>query len=122
MGTPVIALTANAIAGAKNRYLTMGFHGFLSKPVVPAQLEKMIRDFLPENLLEYHEPDAKDEARKHRSKKVELPDIEGIDWDYALLHFLDTNMVYQTAIDFYDSIGFERDEILRYYNSIDESV
>lgn len=122
LGTPVIALTANAIAGAKDRYLTMGFHGFLSKPVVPAQLEKMIRDFLPESLLEYHEPDAKDEARKHRSKKVELPDIEGIDWDYALLHFPDTNMVYQTAVDFYDSIGFERDEILRYYNNIDESV
>ncbi len=120
LGTPVIALTANAIAGAKDRYITMGFHGFLSKPVVPAQLEKMIRDFLPENLLEYHEPDAKDEARKNRTKKIELPDIEGVDWDYALLHFPDTNMVFQTALDFYESIQFERDEILRYYNSIDD--
>ncbi|WP_051194969.1 ATP-binding protein [Pseudobutyrivibrio ruminis] len=122
LGTPVIALTANAIAGAKDRYLTMGFHGFLSKPVVPAQLEKMIRDFLPQSLLEYHEPDAKDEARKNRTKKIELPDIEGIDWDYALLHFPDSNMVYQSAIDFYDSIGFERDELLRYYNNLDESI
>ena len=122
LGTPVIALTANAIAGAKERYLTMGFHGFLSKPVVPAQLEKMIRDFLPPSLLEYHEPDAKDEARKNRTKKIELPDIEGIDWDYALLHFPDSNMVYQSAIDFYDSIGFERDELLRYYNNLDESI
>ena len=122
LGTPVIALTANAIAGAKDRYLTLGFHGFLSKPVVPAQLEKIIRDFLPEDLLEYHEPDAKDEARKQRVKKVQLPDIEGIDWDYALLHFPDTNMVYQTAADFYDSVGFERDEILRYYDNLDEST
>ena len=119
LGTPVIALTANAIAGAKERYLTLGFHGFLSKPVVPAQLEKTIRDFLPESLLEYHEPDAKDEARRNRVKKIELPDIEGIDWDYALLHFPDTNMVFQTAVDFYDSIMFERDEILRYYKDID---
>ncbi|MBE5914698.1 MAG: response regulator [Pseudobutyrivibrio ruminis] len=119
LGTPVIALTANAIAGAKERYLTLGFHGFLSKPVVPAQLEKTIRDFLPESLLEYHEPDAKDEARMNRVKKIELPDIEGIDWDYALLHFPDTNMVFQTAVDFYDSIMFERDEILRYYKDID---
>ncbi|MBR1622711.1 MAG: response regulator [Pseudobutyrivibrio sp.] len=122
LGTPVIALTANAIAGAKDRYLTLGFHGFLSKPVVPAQLEKTIRDFLPEDLMEYHEPDAKDEARKQRVKKIELPDIEGIDWDYALLHFPDTNMVYQTAVDFYDSVGFERDEILRYYDSIDQAT
>ena len=36
------------------------------------------------------------------------------------MHFPDTNMVFQTAIDFYESIGFERDEILRYYNCIDE--
>ena len=119
LGTPVIALTANAIAGAKERYLTLGFHGFLSKPVVPAQLEKTIRDFLPESLLEYHEPDAKDEARKNRVKKIELPEIEGIDWDYALLHFPDSNMVFQTAVDFYESIMFERDEILRYYKDID---
>ncbi len=40
LGTPVVALTANAIAGAKERYMTLGFHGFLSKPIVPAQLEK----------------------------------------------------------------------------------
>ena len=122
LGTPVIALTANAIAGAKERYMTMGFHGFLSKPVVPAQLEKTIRDFLPESLLEYHEPDAKDEARKNRVKRIELPEIEGVEWDYALLHFPDSNMVYQSALDFYESIGFERDEVLRYYNNLDDSV
>ncbi len=119
LGTPVIALTANAIAGAKERYMTMGFHGFLSKPIVPAQLEKMIRDFLPEDLLEYHEPDANDEARKNRVKQVELPEIEGIDWDYALLHFPDSNMVCQTAIDFYDSIGYECNEINNYYKMLD---
>ena len=119
LGTPVVALTANAIAGAKERYMTLGFHGFLSKPIVPAQLEKMIRDFLPEDLLEYHETNATDEARKNRVKQVELPEIEGVDWDYALLHFPEANMVFQTAVDYYDSIGYERDEVLRYYNEID---
>lgn len=119
LGTPVIALTANAIAGAKERYMTLGFHGFLSKPIVPAQLEKMIRDFLPEDLLEYHETNATDEARKNRVKQVELPDVEGVDWDYALLHFPEANMVFQTAIDFHDSISYERDEIMRFYSEID---
>lgn len=119
LGTPVIALTANAIAGAKERYITLGFHGFLSKPVVPAQLEKMIRDFLPDDLLEYHEIDAKDEARKNRVRQVELPEIEGIDWEYALLHFPDANMVFQSTVDFYDAIDYEKEEIQRYYNDLD---
>jgi HPt (histidine-containing phosphotransfer) domain-containing protein len=79
----------------------------------------MIRDFLPEDLLVYHEPDAKDEARRNRVKQVELPEIEGIDWDYALLHFPDANMVFQSAIDFYESIGYEAEEIRDYYASLD---
>ncbi|SEA05106.1 His Kinase A (phospho-acceptor) domain-containing protein [Pseudobutyrivibrio sp. ACV-2] len=119
--TPVIALTANAIAGARERYLTMGFHGFLSKPVVPAQLEKTIRDFLPKDLMEHHEINAIDEARMNRVKPVELPEIEGVDWDYALLHFPDSKMVLTTAIDFYDSIGYEAEIIDSYYSLIDDN-
>ena len=118
-GTPVIALTANAVAGAKERYLTLGFHGFLSKPVVPAQLEKMIRDFIPEDLMEYHEENENEEIRHNRVYKVELPEIEGVDWEYALLHFPDTNMVFQTAMDFYNSIDYEKEELLSYYNAFE---
>lgn len=37
--TPVIALTANAITGAKEMYLAEGFDAFLSKPINPEKLE-----------------------------------------------------------------------------------
>lgn len=50
-GTPVIALTANAIAGAKEMYLAAGFDDFLSKPIIPDKLENMIRRKLPEELM-----------------------------------------------------------------------
>ena len=43
---PVIMLTANAIDGAKEEYLTLGFDDFLSKPVIPAQLDEMIHKYL----------------------------------------------------------------------------
>ena len=39
---PVIMLTANAIAGARERYLAEGFTDFLSKPIFSDQLEQMI--------------------------------------------------------------------------------
>lgn len=42
----VIALTANAITGAKEFYLREGFSGYLSKPVHGPDLEKIILEFL----------------------------------------------------------------------------
>lgn len=44
---PVIALTANVVAGAKEMYLQEGFQGYLTKPFDPQQIEKVIRDLLP---------------------------------------------------------------------------
>lgn len=44
--TPVIALTANAIVGAKKQYLDEGFDDFLSKPVIYKELEKLIKKYL----------------------------------------------------------------------------
>ena len=44
---PVVALTANAIAGAKESYLKEGFDGYLSKPVNVEALEKMLLEKLP---------------------------------------------------------------------------
>ena len=44
---PVIALTANAMAGAKEKYISMGFSDYLSKPVKGSELEDMLLRFLP---------------------------------------------------------------------------
>ncbi len=44
---PVIALTANALSGAKDQYYDYGFDDYLSKPIDYADLEKTILSFLP---------------------------------------------------------------------------
>lgn len=49
---PIIALTANVVAGAKEMYLQEGFDGYLTKPFEPEEMEKMIMDMLPEELVE----------------------------------------------------------------------
>lgn len=50
--TPVIALTANAIAGSMERYISMGFSDYLSKPVSGVKLEQMVKKHLPPQLLQ----------------------------------------------------------------------
>ena len=51
----VIALTANAIVGAKEEYLQAGFEDYLSKPIDSMQLEQLIRRYLSPELIEYTE-------------------------------------------------------------------
>ena len=49
----VIALTANAVVGAKEEYIREGFTDYLSKPIDSARLEEMIHQYLPDELIEY---------------------------------------------------------------------
>ena len=50
--TPVIALTANAVAGAREEYLEVGFTDYLSKPILEDKLMELLQKYLPEQLLE----------------------------------------------------------------------
>lgn len=45
--TPVIALTADAIIGAKENYLQKGFNDYISKPVKYSVLEQVLKEYIP---------------------------------------------------------------------------
>lgn len=45
---PAVAITANALSGAKQTYLDAGFCGYLSKPINPERFEQIIKDNLPQ--------------------------------------------------------------------------
>lgn len=49
--TKVVALTANAISGAKEMYLESGFDEYMSKPFKMPELEQMLRKTLSEELI-----------------------------------------------------------------------
>lgn len=52
---PIIALTANAIAGSRDMFLRIGFADFLEKPVEVSVLERVLKRNLPQSKIIYLE-------------------------------------------------------------------
>ena len=57
LNAPAIALTANAISGAREMYIEAGFDGYLSKPVESEKLEMLLMNILPQNKIKEQEKD-----------------------------------------------------------------
>jgi CheY-like chemotaxis protein len=72
---PVIALTANAVAGSSEMFLANGFDGFISKPIdireLNAQLNRFIRDRQPPEVIEA----ARQAQEKITSKKPAMDNM-----------------------------------------------
>lgn len=50
---PVVALTANAVSGAREMFLEAGFDEYISKPIERDKFEKVLRSYLPEDKIVY---------------------------------------------------------------------
>ena len=116
--TPIIMLTANAVVGAKEEYLREGFHDFLSKPIEPEKLEKLIQKYLPEELIQ--EADPMDVLNMDQDSGVELPEIEGVDWSYGKLHLPDEDLLLSTTVKFYKTIPEEKEKIQNLFTRLDD--
>ena len=81
-GTKVVVLTANAIAGAREQYLNVGFDDYLSKPIELAQLEAALRKWLPESVIEL-DGQTKEQAREQEDRFEFYPEEEGEEGDDA---------------------------------------
>ena len=77
--TPIIALTADAIAGARESYMREGFTDYLSKPVMYGELEAILLKYIDSSLLiteeelnkekEKYDSSASDESGENKEEK-----------------------------------------------------
>ena len=71
--TPFICLTADAISGAKERYIAEGFNDYLTKPIDSSDLEEMLLEYLPKDKIERvsePEDEGKDTAKPETSDDI----------------------------------------------------
>ncbi len=88
-GSPVVALTANAISGSREMYIREGFANYLSKPVDSDKLEEMILMYLPKEIVSRPgDPDFEDVSADSTDDEnqvfQELLKIGGIDVNSAI--------------------------------------
>ena len=117
--TPVVALTANAIMGARETYLSEGFDDFMAKPIQADKLESMVVSLLPDELLEEFD-EVKAPADDHVSGEAEAleMEIEGVDVDYAMLKTKDAKLLHGFMEDFASIYEDELSELKGYYESL----
>ena len=121
----VIAFTADAVAGARERLLAAGFDDYLSKPVTVQSLIRTISPHLPEavkltpGMAGYEEAVRASRARteggaQKSREQMALEELQGIDLAHAL-SICGTKEVLLAAVkDFYFTIASQADLIERY--------
>ena len=124
-GVPVIALTANAIVGAREEYMKEGFSDYLSKPIVSEKLEEMIVKLLPKQMIQICEIAEESSESKCTAKEVDyevknLPEIDGMNWKYAMLYLQDEGILSKVVLDFYHGLADTKSFLVEKASEIEE--
>lgn len=90
--TKAVVLTANAVAGSRQKYMAEGFDDYLTKPLDSKALEQVVMNMLPKDKVyekKSNEPEAETEKRGDANMselKKKLTSIPGLDFNTALCY------------------------------------
>ncbi len=83
---PIIALTANAIAGAREMFIKEGFDDFVAKPVESSVLQRALKRHLPQRLLKASEVEQKIIVEPEPIQMEETMQIGDLDISKGLMY------------------------------------
>lgn len=113
---PVIVLTANAVSGAREMFLSEGFADYITKPIELSSLERILRTYIPESKL-IKMTDLEEEKTHKTSIRLDLDGIDstlGIDYcGGSVEDYIDIVRVY------YDIGTLRTSEIRRHFENKD---
>ena len=127
-GKPCITLTANAISGVRKMYLNEGFDDYISKPVNPAKLEELIKQYLPSEYIE-DAPESEDESEKNDTLSEsaatysdfmdKISKIDELDADSAIKNCGSEELLISTIKQYHSSIDQKALELQQFYEAED---
>ena len=116
--TPVVALTANAVAGARENFLKEGFDDYMIKPVESQKLEEMLIHYLPSEkvcLVSQQEEEEKEQAKEDRW----IDQLGDLDTEAALKNCGSEDGYLSVLKIYYDGLETKAQDIQRYYDTKD---
>lgn len=114
--TTVIALTANAISGARQMYLSKGFNDYISKPIDPKELESMLVRYLPKYKYSLETEGGTEMTGDGSSLTAKLKK-EGFDTDAAMNYCMNDEEFYKELLtDFANSHEEKSKEIKAFFD------
>lgn len=116
--TPVICLTADAVVGARERYLSKGFNDYLTKPIDSTYLETMLKKYIPKEKIEIisEENNANVETKEKREESfLESLRDGGINTAEGLSHCGSDEGFYRSILLEYDKSAKEKKTDLKKY-------
>ena len=119
----VIALTANVVGGGSEFYKQAGFQDYLSKPVDSVKLEKMIKSYLPDELIrdadEVDDIPQVDEDLELPEDKKWLLQVPGLNVEDGLTYCGNAQQFIKFLNTFYDTLDDKSKEIEDAFNDGD---
>jgi signal transduction histidine kinase/HPt (histidine-containing phosphotransfer) domain-containing protein len=108
---PIVALTANAVSGMREMFLSNGFNGFISKPIVMQELDNILREWLsPEKVNQHTGPETADTVAGdiYNSFVDAIKNIDEINVEIGLNRFSSMKDMYRVTLEmFYKRILME---------------
>lgn len=132
----VIAFTANAVSGAREMFFAKGFDEFLSKPIEIVELERVLRNILPNSAIQYVDKDYKKGSNAENIDNKSLDNIceqptdnqgitvllekAGIHSEKGLQYCLDNTEFYEELLmKFASDADKKQEDIGRFYEQKD---
>ncbi len=116
--TPVVALTADVIAGMEEKYISQGFDDCLPKPIIEDSLYRILRKYLKEAKDTPFELTSND-INNNQEHNLKILEENGVNVTQGLEYLKDIEMYEMTLSQFYEELDDKISELNKYKENED---